>query len=347
MACDRKPDRIRIMPSRSVYRTVVTSYVASLAFWLALRVLLMDRFWLVALLNTMAVYLFAPLPPLLLLAFTLRQKQSLGLLTLPILTFAGLYGELLIPQIRAPDRIDGASIEVMTFNIDYRNDDIGSVAEAIRSAGPGVVGLQEISAEQSRALSVLLGDEYPYRTPTVLAENRRIGLFSRYPIHSWVELWFPPRQQVMRAELDIDGDAVYVYVAHFSPTIISKVLNHQGPTYVTETYAWRADEAANLAASVSSLSKPVIVLCDCNFTDTSSAYSVVEAVLVDSFREAGWGFGHTIKPAGIPFHLQRIDFIWHSADFVALEASTGPDAGSDHRPVSATLVLKRRLPVDP
>jgi len=347
LACDRQANRIPRMGNRSAYRWFNIAYVGCIASWLLLRAVFMDRWWLLALVYTMAVYLFVPLPILLFIGLIQRRKDSLWLLTLPGLAFMVLYGELFLPRMPGAEPIQGPSIGVMSFNLHFRNDDMEGVAEAIRSAYPGIVGFQELTAAQGNILGDLLSQDYPYRTPLVFAEDRRIGLFSRYPIQSVEGLTFARRQQAMRLQLEIEGQSVYVYVAHLSPTLISNVLDNSGPAYVSETYTWRAEEASRLAESVSALDEPVILLCDCNLTDTSYAYSKLEAVLEDSFREAGWGFGHTVQPEGFPFRLQRIDFIWHSSDFVAIRAGVGPDGGSDHRPVTATLKLRRPASAEP
>jgi endonuclease/exonuclease/phosphatase family metal-dependent hydrolase len=70
--------------------------------------------------------------------------------------------------------------------------------------------------------------------------------------------------------------------------------------------------------------------------------------------EAGWGVGHTfpgvlsskskrlnIAGVDVPTWLIRIDYVFHSSHFHAVEAHIGPwDGYSDHRPVIAKLVLK-------
>lgn len=78
-------------------------------------------------------------------------------------------------------------------------------------------------------------------------------------------------------------------------------------------------------------------------------------VLADSWREVGWGLGHTFpgtassgssrhRVAGIlvPKWLIRIDYIFHSPQWQALEAWIGSwDEVSDHRPVLARLSIKQ------
>jgi endonuclease/exonuclease/phosphatase (EEP) superfamily protein YafD len=93
-------------------------------------------------------------------------------------------------------------------------------------------------------------------------------------------------------------------------------------------------------AAINALHEPALLLCDCNLTDTSQAYAQLAAFLVDSFREAGWGFGHSSFGRRPPFLGQRLDYIWHSDRLTAIEARVGPDGGSDHRPVVVKLALR-------
>ena len=78
-------------------------------------------------------------------------------------------------------------------------------------------------------------------------------------------------------------------------------------------------------------------------SDQTSIYASLASQMGDSFREAGIGLG-TTWPAfqvvgmnpGLP-PLIRIDYIWHSRGFQAVNAEVGPYLGSDHLPVTATL----------
>lgn len=65
----------------------------------------------------------------------------------------------------------------------------------------------------------------------------------------------------------------------------------------------------------------------------------------DSFREAGVGLGTSwpvSRMRGLPWFIPpliRIDYIWHSDHFRAVMAQQGPERGSDHLPVLATLAM--------
>jgi endonuclease/exonuclease/phosphatase (EEP) superfamily protein YafD len=85
---------------------------------------------------------------------------------------------------------------------------------------------------------------------------------------------------------------------------------------------------------------PIIVLCDCNLTETTTAYARLDQVLEDAFGEVGWGFGHTIHPAGLDLRLQRIDYVWYTSHFVPLSARVIADGTSDHY----ALVVQLGLP---
>jgi hypothetical protein len=90
---------------------------------------------------------------------------------------------------------------------------------------------------------------------------------------------------------------------------------------------------------------PFIVAGDFNICEHSVIYGELAARMADSFREAGTGFGTSWPlpvakeiPVFVP-PLVRIDYIWHSKHFRAIDASQGPRLGSDHLPLFATLEL--------
>ncbi|HSM80067.1 MAG TPA: endonuclease/exonuclease/phosphatase family protein [Nodosilinea sp.] len=83
--------------------------------------------------------------------------------------------------------------------------------------------------------------------------------------------------------------------------------------------------------------RTTILLCDCNMTDTSQTYAQLRSQLTDSFQQAGWGWGHTLRLGAIPWPVQRLDYVWHTADLRSLSARVGDSGGSDHYPVVVTL----------
>lgn len=138
--------------------------------------------------------------------------------------------------------------------------------------------------------------------------------------------------------LDINGTDVVVYVAHPTPP-----RNFFSPlTYSDER---RGNQINDLRDQLRQESDPVLVLCDCNMTDQSDDYRAMNDLLDDSFREAGTRMGFTFPATFRSYgrflpYLVRIDYIWHSDQFVALDARVADNSGtSDHRPVIAELSL--------
>jgi endonuclease/exonuclease/phosphatase (EEP) superfamily protein YafD len=172
-----------------------------------------------------------------------------------------------------------------------------------------------------------------------------MGVISRYPLRPSdaqpLEGWHRPVQAL---ELDLHGTPMLLMNIHAaSPVFPGMELS------VRE----REREASTIADFASAHPQPLIVLGDFNAGDLSTAYGIVTGTLVDTWREIGWGLGHTFPGADspdacwstmlgipVPMWLVRIDYIFHSRQWRAVSAEIGPwDGSSDHRPVVAQLVL--------
>lgn len=111
------------------------------------------------------------------------------------------------------------------------------------------------------------------------------------------------------------------------------------------------EREAMLLADLIRQADTVILGGDANTTSLSDAYRILTAELTDSFREAGFGLGHTFPGSKIPESdrphigslfappwLTRIDYIFHSDDWTVLSARTAHfDGVSDHRGVIVEL----------
>jgi endonuclease/exonuclease/phosphatase (EEP) superfamily protein YafD len=226
----------------------------------------------------------------------------------------------------------------MTFNVLFRNRDDMAVITTIRAARPDLVGFQEFTPRHMAALRPVLEPDYPYIHYHKPGREAGVALFSRYPIAAVSTFPLPPRNLSIHATLSVGSTPLHVIIVHLSPNrVLGTPLPSLGAS-ATAHYATQADEVTRIIREVRPLQAPVLVLCDCNLTDTSQAHATLVSVLQDSFAEVGWGFGHTY-PAGI-LPLQRYDYIWHSAELVALEASRWPAGGSDHLPVMARFGLR-------
>ncbi|NJN54896.1 MAG: hypothetical protein HC804_09150 [Anaerolineae bacterium] len=311
-------------------------YSGLILVWLLLRAVLWDAYWPIAIVNTAAFYCFVPLVLLLIPVVVSRHKQALGSLLIPGMAFLLFWGILLVPT--SPAKRTSFSLRIMTFNVLVSNTASDKLTSSIKAEEPDVIGFQELGSVTIAALRSQLGNEYPYDTFDEF-EPRGVGLMSRFPITAVAKFPFPPKDLALHALIDWDGQPVHVFVVHLSANNIFDNSLISLPQLVQERYTQRADQVTRLQEQLAEIMEPVVLLCDCNFTDTSEAYGRLNSRLNDSYRRPGWGPGHTLYTKGIPFRVQRVDYIWHSPHFVSRASHVGQDGGSDHRPVISTLSL--------
>jgi vancomycin resistance protein VanJ len=313
-------------------------YTSFIALWFTLRLLFFDTIWWLALLNTAAIYLFLPLPLLLGIALYRRSRLIAGILAGPLLLWCWLFGARLLPPTPPTQEPFSTTVSAMTFNVLFSNRDNAAIITTIRAARPDLVGFQEFTPRHMEALRPALELDYPYIHYHKPGREAGVALFSRYPIATVSTFPLPPRNLSIHATLSVGSTPLHIVIVHLSP---NRALGTPLPSLgavATAHYAIQADEMIRILQEVRPLQAPVLMLCDCNLTDTSQAYAALASVLQDGFTEVGWGLGHTY-PAGI-LPLQRYDYVWHSAELVALEVGRWPASGSDHLPVLARFRLR-------
>ncbi|MEA5451315.1 endonuclease/exonuclease/phosphatase family protein [Leptolyngbya sp. CCNP1308] len=310
-------------------------YIGAIALWFGLRLVFFDRFWWLALLNTIAFYLFVPVVLLLPLSIWLRLRGLLLGLALPIAIFVGLFGPLFLPSWAAPAP-DSQNFKVMSFNLLWSNENYAQIAQSIRAAAPDIVGFQEVRPPNIEALTAALPD-YPYTLFHQSDNYHTVGLMSRFPIVASEQLPDPPVERGLQTVIDLDGTPLTVIVAHLAPNNMPLFPLCEFVGQTQDRYTRRANEVEQLKQVVQTRDRPTVILCDCNMTDTSQTHAQLKSVLTDSFQQTGWGLGHTLRLGSIPWPLQRVDYVWHTADLQSVSAEVGDRGGSDHYPVIATL----------
>lgn len=254
-----------------------------------------------------------------------------------LVAFGWWYGPHFWP--RNPPDPQGTVIRVATYNMQGGGSDPDAVFDAILALDADVIGMQEVGWYVRSKLVRLADADYPYRVFWSV-DSRHLGLISRYPILEQQTIDGASSgndPSYIRAVLDVEGQAVAVYVFH-------------APIPVFGLLPPRYDDSANLeqtrrmAGIVGAEDLPALVLCDCNATPRSRAYAVWQQVGDDAFLAAGRGFGTTLNWSTIgalPFPLIRIDYVWHADRFVPLLARVIGDTGtSDHHPLIVELDLR-------
>ncbi len=272
------------------------------------------------------------------IALVTRWRWLLVAVQIPVLiAFAVLYGDLLLPPGSTADA-GGPTFTAATYNIIASVSDPQAVTDNIATFDADIVGLQEVGPAHSAQLERDLAEEYPFQAHYPELPVHGVSLLSRYPITRAEPFRpFANSMRYLRAEIDLDGVPLVVYVVH--PPTPSRVMI---PTaYDTQ----RRDAEIEILRRdyLAHESGPVIVLGDFNMVDLSDAYRAMDADFDDAFRTAGRGLGFTF-PAVESWELfprmLRIDYVWYNRGVVARDARVGDDSGtSDHLPVIAVLAL--------
>jgi endonuclease/exonuclease/phosphatase (EEP) superfamily protein YafD len=229
----------------------------------------------------------------------------------------------------------------MSFNVLYSNTAYEAIVDSIQSANPDVVGFQELTPVIAAAVVEELERDYPYNTFHLLENGLSTGVLSKFPLVSGERFNLPPRDLALHTVVQVEGTKVRIIVVHLYPNNLFDHSTTQFVTLVKERYGYREKETMQLTQMIHDLEGPVLLMCDCNLTDTSEAYARLDTVLDDSFSEAGWGMGHTLQLPQLSFPFQRIDYVWYTEEFEALYAYVGQDGGSDHLPIVAKLRFTR------
>lgn len=304
----------------------------ALAAYLMLRAVFGPGLWPLSLVEPLLPWLALPSFALVLAALIARRWRSVVAHAVIAASWLALFGGTLRERepLQAPD---GARIEVLSFNLASGLARIEQLEPFFRRSGADVIALQELDDEEAFELETRLLDVYPHRVLHGIGVPGK-GLLSKYPIVSSELFRLRSDRPYLRAVLDVRGAQFTLLDVHIP---LEEVL--LGPLGVGEQDAAELGRRAAAAA-------PALLVGDFNATSNMRAYELVRAAgLVESFAERGVGLGPTfpifLRYRGIPWpRCARIDHIWHTSDFVTLSAALAEDAGSDHRPIRATLVLR-------
>lgn len=316
------------------------SYLVGLGVYFAGLQAGLGRGGTMALLRELTLYLFCPLPVLLGLALLLRAWASLCLLLLPLALFLGVYGPQFWPH--TPPAIAGASLRVLSFNTGGNTGagQLEPLLRTVRAVDADLVALQEVPPATLERLPAELAAAYPYSLGT--ADTL---LFSRRPLDARGSFQLGDGAYLAeQALVHLTGSDLVVTNVHVTRPGYS-VRWRRGLVPVIREYSpgWRDAQVDALVARLRATPGPQLLMGDFNETEWSYPYQQLRTILADSYRDAGYGFGHTypshlLRVPGQPaLPLLRIDYIFHSAELTALHAWVGPDGGSDHLPVVAEL----------
>lgn len=311
---------------------VLALYALLVLLYLLLRfAFTIDWQWL-ALLHNTAPYLLAPVVVGLVLALLLRARRLSAAYMLLTLVVALWIGLPLLPPLTGADAA-GTPLTLVTFNVSPENDALPAALDWLRAQNADVVLLQEMGAADVTALA----QQYEYAV-----QNEAGALFSRYRIVEESVFLLGERSQ-QRLLLDVAGQSVVLYNVHLAMPLND---NEGEPLLLRYDETRRNQQIVELLAMAQEETLPLLIGGDFNMSEYSPVYASLAAHLTDSYRAASWGIGAT-WPAGASEELTsflprlfRLDYVWHSDEWRALDAIVGPALGSDHLPLKVSLDLR-------
>lgn len=321
--------------AKHVYIAITGTYALSVILFLLGRVMIGEQWVVIAFFNTFAHLLWIPAWVLLPITLLIRQWRIAFLLLPSVLMFVLVYGQLFIADnIETPQNT--TVITVLTHNIFGGNTDTEAIIEIIRSADADIVALQEVNHTMAEALERELSQEYPYQAlhPQNITVQGMVVL-SRFPIIDdtyWQYDWLPSPLAHERLHIEVnENQSIVLYNTH--PT-------HPGMNGNVFNPSWRSRELAAVYERTQQETLPVIWLGDFNMPRLSDDYQHITQGFEDVYQRVGWGMGWTfpVVPRLIP--LLRLDYVFTSNEFEAIESIVlDSSGGSDHLPLTATIAL--------
>ena len=279
----------------------------------------------------------------------LRVKKQL-LLSLVVLLFGikhinAMYKFSPSTNVEATDNFSVMSFNVRMFN---RYQSIASktvkedIITFIKTEAPEIICLQEYRTGDP----VILDGYYSFNAlPTENKIKWGQAIFSKYPIINSGSLEFPnTNNNAIFVDIVKAKDTIRVYTLHLQSAGINTSVNnlkHQKSTdlfkQVGSTFKAQQSQVELILKHRAKCTYKTIITGDFNNTAYSYIYKEVKQDLLDTFKEAGNGFGRTYD---FKFFPVRIDFILVDELFSVNGFKTFDDVKlSDHHPIKATLNL--------
>jgi endonuclease/exonuclease/phosphatase (EEP) superfamily protein YafD len=216
-------------------------------------------------------------------------------------------------------------VRVMLLNVNSTTGDAARVRELIASERPDLFVLQEVTAQWLRDLGAST-NAYPHQVLVPREDNFGIALFSRIPL--------------LDRRVEYVGRAGVPSVFATFRSADREVLvvgSHPVPPAGGEYTRWRNEQLSRLPDFVPG-GQTCLLLGDLNVTPWHPRLRALldESCLVDSARWSG------LQPTwhrGNPVLALPLDYCLHSPDVLVVNRKIGPEVGSDHRPLIATLAL--------
>ena len=235
---------------------------------------------------------------------------------------------------------------IMTFNVRIFNHYNWNpdkkirenIIDFIKEKHPKIIALQEFYKKEVNSF-----DFYKYKRIIYKKNSDKIGqaILSDYPIISSGSLNFPETgNNGVFADIVINKDTIRLYSVHFESLHLdddhfSDIHTKRFFSNISSRFSRQQEQVEILEENFKKCSYKKIVCGDFNNTAFSYLYQKISSNnLIDSFQEAGSGFGKTYDFKYFPF---RIDYIFIDKSFQITGHKAFSDIRySDHFPIMAS-----------
>lgn len=310
---------------------------------------------------TLAPYIplrFAPFLPLLsisaplifignlfcLLVCVLLRLRAGWLTAVSVLIFHLVLGSFY--KLGSPTDDNPEGLKVMSYNTRgfdryqfFRGRDIVSgIHKLVTEAAPDVVCFQEFDYQELQNFKQYPHHFFNYRFNEETHVSQAI--FSKYPIVGKGSLEFPDtKNNAIFADILYEGDTVRIYNMHLqsyqiipSRRLIRRMASGRFYQRVTRAFIKQEQQAELVREHIAATEHKSILCGDFNNTQFSRPFRLVKGEMLDSYEEAGHGYGTTYKLKFLPL---RIDAIFADPGFEVVSHRNFDIRLSDHYPVMA------------
>lgn len=258
-----------------------------------------------------------------------RRKQSFWKWCLGVVL---IWNGILIAPYLPTSTSDSADkitpISIVSLNVHTKNQNKKVVVDYLRKQRPDLIVVMEIDIDWAMALKEL-DDLYPHRLINPRPDNFGIGLLSMWPLS---------RPRVIDFA-DNDLPSIVATVQHDSNQF-QFVATHPLPPIGSVRANERDQQLRKVADFARQSAIPCIVAGDFNATPWSAAFH--EFASRSELKDSALGRGVQASwNARAWFMRIPIDHIFVPRETVILHRAIGPDVGSDHFPVEATIMIPR------
>ncbi len=243
-----------------------------------------------------------------------------------------------------------SDISVMNYNVRLFNvynwidvhDVASQISDFIKEEDPDVISFQEYHPDDH----VLL-DIYAYKFEKLSGTRMKHGqaIWSKFPIINSGSIEFKnTANNAIFADIVKEDDTIRIYNVHLQSSGINanveelkKEKSERLLRRVATTFRMQQDQAELFVQHKQNSPHKMIICGDFNNTAYSYVYNLIKGDLVDTFVDAGNGFGRTFDFKYFPV---RIDFILADSNFNINHFKTFDIKLSDHYPILTRVSLE-------